>query len=76
MWTERRCKQRLYARSLSLLFRGAFSEVNFTTEAAQYHGRRDCGPAHGTPEGTALFDDEPGECLGLEGYIIVDFTLE
>src|SRR5271166_5199324 len=45
--------------SFSLLFVCAFLEVNFTTEGAQHHCRRDGCPAHGTYEGTSLFGDEP-----------------
>src|SRR5579863_3670945 len=62
--------------SLLLCFFRAFSEVDFTTEGAQHHGRRHCGPAHSTHEGTSLFDGEPGMRLGLERNIVVNFAAD
>ena len=57
-----------------MLFCRAFSEVDFTIEAAQHHGRRDRSPPHGTPEGTSFFQDEGSVLLRLERDIVVHFA--
>src|SRR5437763_10493353 len=60
--------------ALSVLFCRAFSEVDFTIEAAQHHGRRDRSPPHSTPEGTSFLEDERSVLLRLQRNIVVDFA--
>src|SRR5436305_12778440 len=61
--------------SFSLLFCGAFSEVDFTTEAAQHDCRGDGRASHGTHEGTAFLDQKRSVGLGLQRNVIVDLAL-
>src|SRR5208282_1414308 len=60
--------------SFSLLFFGAFSEVNFTTERAQHYGGGYCHSAHGTCKGTSLVDGKPGVIFWLQGDVVVHFS--
>src|SRR6476661_8224650 len=56
------------------LFFRAFSEVDFTTEAAQNDGRGDRSAPHGTPEGTSFFQHERSVLLGLKVNVVMDFA--
>src|SRR5579864_396227 len=66
-----------FARTLlqtSFLFCGTFTEVDFTTEAAQNYCGGDGGAPHGTPEGTSFFKHVRDVLPGLEVNIVVHFA--
>src|ERR1051326_2970968 len=66
-----------FARTLlqtSFLFCGTFTEVDFTTEAAQNYRRGDGRTPHGTPEGTSFFKHIRHVLPGLEVNIVMHFA--